>query len=399
VTYSPKKAGTVLGSFDTSAPRPTNAPDYKESKKVWTSSLARAKKLETGATWCISESGACGPTFNYPDLSLGFTAVFVSGPIERGVFIESPHADREQNMWAFAKAALDLLQECVEEASKMGDEEVKRLRPDEAPVLEAKEDRYGGVEVEVPKGISSGDAVTRFANELRAGLAKWQAAGKAGIWLKVPTCSAFCVGPATASGFAFHHAKPEYALLTRWLPTDKPSPLPMYGFTQIGVGGVVVNSKNEVLMVQERVAPMAMFQNSWKLPGGLADPGEDFAETVAREVVEETGVTASLEGVVSLRHKHGVRFGQGDLYVLVKLRATKEEISIDTKEIKDAKWMSLDVIKSLVAEQGASLDGKVSPNNVKMITNALHGSLIKGEVLPNSRGVGRSDMFYTAPSA
>ena len=101
--------------------------------------------------------------------------------------------------------------------------------------------------------------------------------------------------------------------MTRWLP-DTPSPLPKYGFTQIGVGGVVLNSKNEVLMVVERTSPLAMFQGSWKLPGGLADPGEDFAKTVLREVCEETGVTGSLEGVVSLRHTHGLRFGQGDMY-------------------------------------------------------------------------------------
>ena len=38
------------------------------------------------------------------------------------------------------------------------------------------------------------------------------------------------------------------------------------------------------------------------------------------QVREETGVLATLEGVVSLRHSHGFRFGQGDLYVVVKLR-------------------------------------------------------------------------------
>ena len=63
-------------------------------------------------------------------------------------------------------------------------------------------------------------------------------------------------------------------------------------------------------MVVERVSPMAQMQGQWKLPGGLADPGEDFADTVAREVREETGVRAALEGVVSLRHSHGYRFGQ-----------------------------------------------------------------------------------------
>ena len=59
-----------------------------------------------------------------------------------------------------------------------------------------------------------------------------------------------------------------------------PSPLPKYAFTQIGVGGVVVNGHGEVLMVQEKVSPLPIYQGTWKLPGGLADPGEDFAQTV-----------------------------------------------------------------------------------------------------------------------
>ena len=42
-------------------------------------------------------------------------------------------------------------------------------------------------------------------------------------------------------------------------------------------------------MVQERVSPNPRMQGSWKLPGGLAEPGEEFAQTVAREVREETG--------------------------------------------------------------------------------------------------------------
>merc|ERR1712224_423597 len=188
--------------------------------------------------------------------------------------------------------------------------------------------------------------------------------------------SAQFVGPAVAQGFAFHHAKPEYVLLTQWLP-ETPSPLPKYGFTQIGVGGVVVNRSDEVLMVVEKVSPLPQFQGTWKLPGGLADPGEDFADTVAREVREETGVTSTLVGVASLRHSHGFRFGQGDIYVLVKLLAEKDDITIDPNELLDAQWMSKEKIQSLVTGASESLDGKVSENNWKMINNALTGSLIQ----------------------
>ena len=46
--------------------------------------LARQKRRETGATWCIVENGASGPNFAYDDLSAGFSAIFVSGPgVER----------------------------------------------------------------------------------------------------------------------------------------------------------------------------------------------------------------------------------------------------------------------------------------------------------------------------
>ena len=54
--------------------------------------LARRKRLEVGSTWCVVENGACGPTFNYPDLTTGFSAIFVSGPVERGLLVRSTHA-------------------------------------------------------------------------------------------------------------------------------------------------------------------------------------------------------------------------------------------------------------------------------------------------------------------
>ena len=184
---------------------------------------------------------------------------------------------------------------------------------DDGDCVSFKEDRYGGVELSAVATAAAGtDGVARFASELRARVAGWEQAGKQGLWLTIPTAAAACIGPAVELGFDFHHAKPGYALLTRWLPST-PSSLPVYGFTQIGVGGVVVNAAGHVLMVVEKVSPMAQMQGQWKLPGGLADPGEDFGDTVAREVREETGVRAALEGVVSLRHSHGYRFGQVSL--------------------------------------------------------------------------------------
>lgn len=391
ITYSSRQAVPVLG-VDLSGPRPANGPAYKASKNEWTTKLARRMRKEVGATWCISESGACGPTFNYPDVATGFTSIFVSGPVEKGITVESPHNNREDNMWSFAKLALELLAECVEEAATAGR---SSNGAGVAETMVAKEDRYGGVEVFVPETVAPGP-VNQFATELRGALQSWQSSGKRGIWLKVPLCCASLAGPAAAQGFRFHHAQPDYVLLTRWL-SESPSPLPKYGFTQIGVGGIVVNGRNQVLMVKERVSPLPKFQGSWKLPGGLADPGEHFVETMMREVREETGITGSLIGLVSVRHSHGYRFGQGDIYVTVKMLADKDDINIDMHELADAQWMSKEQIQSLVENDPAQpLDGKVSANNWKTLSAALDGSLIVGTPLPNSFG-GKASMLYTAP--
>ena len=231
--------------------RPKDAAEYISSKQQRVQALARQKRIEVGATWCVCENGATGPTFAYPDLESGFTAVFISGPVERGVLIRSPHGRREENMWGFTRLALEHLAECIVEAR-----EVERSASS-PPLLIKKEDRFGGVEVAVRDGAAC--ELSAFVAELRASLEEWRGAGKQGIWLKLEREHHAFVSPAVAYGFSYHHATPESLVLTRWLPSSQ-SPLPRYAFTLIGVGGVVVNTRGEVLLVQERVSPSARTQ-------------------------------------------------------------------------------------------------------------------------------------------
>ena len=188
-------------------------------------------------------------------------------------------------MWGFTSAALELLAECVAEAA--ASDSPASPPP---PLLEVQEDRYGGVEVGVREG---GEAeVSAFVAELHAALDAWEAAGKQGIWLRLPREAHGFVSAAVAARFRYHHATEQYLQLTRYLPSG-PSPLPRYAFTQLGVGGVVVNDAGDVLMVQERVSPSPRMQGSWKLPGGLAEVGEDFAATVARSLSVSSSLLAS----------------------------------------------------------------------------------------------------------
>lgn len=66
-----------------------------------------------GTTWGLSETGASGPTGNRYGDAAGHACIAVAGPVERVITVETGSADREANMWAFAKAAFELLEQCI----------------------------------------------------------------------------------------------------------------------------------------------------------------------------------------------------------------------------------------------------------------------------------------------
>ena len=83
----------------------------------------------------------------------------------------------------------------------------------------------------------------------------------------------------------------------------------------------------------------------WALPGGIVDPGEQPAETVVREVYEETGVHVAVErlaGVV-LREAH---YPNGDvcqyLVVWFRCRATGGTARVNDEESLAVGWYHLD---------------------------------------------------------
>ena len=75
---------------------------------------ARAVRQLLGTTWGLSETGATGPTGNRYGDKAGHACMAVVGPsVERAITLETGDGDREKNMWAFARAALALLEESV----------------------------------------------------------------------------------------------------------------------------------------------------------------------------------------------------------------------------------------------------------------------------------------------
>lgn len=70
--------------------------------------------------------------------------------------------------------------------------------------------------------------------------------------------------------------------------------------------------------------------------------GEDIKDAAVREVKEETGIDAVFESMITLRHTHNMTFGNSDIYVVVKLKATSDIIAKSDMEIKACKWMYVD---------------------------------------------------------
>jgi len=165
------------------------------------------------------------------------------------------------------------------------------------------------------------------------------------LWLELRMEQGAALAAAAAAGFSFHHARGARATLMRWLPgAARDCKVPPFATHQVGVAGCVIDADHRLLLVKEAGRGSVV---GWKLPGGLAEPGESFGETAAREVREETGVRSAFRSVLSMRHlSGGGAFGVSDLYVVCLMRpepeAARQELRIDPEEIEDAVWMPAD---------------------------------------------------------
>jgi PncC family amidohydrolase len=85
----------------------------RASTEAYAQLTARTIRDRLATIWGLSETGASGPTGNRYGDAAGHACIAVAGPVERVITLETGSADREANMWQFAKAALDLLAECI----------------------------------------------------------------------------------------------------------------------------------------------------------------------------------------------------------------------------------------------------------------------------------------------
>ncbi len=163
------------------------------------------------------------------------------------------------------------------------------------------------------------------------------------IWIYIDISKSDFISCATNKGFFFHTCAKNYLLLVKRLKED--AIIPTAANHTLGVGAVVINQKNELLVIKEKIST-----TGYKLPGGHIDDAEMISKALEREVYEETGIKVKFDSIISLGHFYPHQFHKANLYIICLAKPLTTKIDIqDTQEIIDAKWV--DVNKYLEDEE------------------------------------------------
>ncbi|HZH59910.1 MAG TPA: NUDIX hydrolase [Metabacillus sp.] len=113
------------------------------------------------------------------------------------------------------------------------------------------------------------------------------------------------------------------------------------GNVWLAVSGIVENENGEWLVVKKKYGGL---KGMWSFPAGFVNQGETVDDAVLREVKEETGISATINGVVGIRS--GV-IGEhiSDNMIIFFLTAKTKEIFVQEGELEEAIFMNPDELK------------------------------------------------------
>ena len=121
----------------------------------------------------------------------------------------------------------------------------------------------------------------------------------------------------------------------------------------LGVGGAVVREGR--LLLVRRASRRG--RGNWQIPGGFVEQDETIEVAVVREVAEESGVVAEVEGVLGIRNRYDPDNGNS-VYVILALRPVSGEPTPDAREVDRAGYFSLAEIDQL--EQVPAINREVA---------------------------------------
>jgi ADP-ribose pyrophosphatase YjhB (NUDIX family) len=117
----------------------------------------------------------------------------------------------------------------------------------------------------------------------------------------------------------------------------------------LGVGGAVVRD-GQLLLVHH-----AYGAKKWQIPGGYVKPEECAHEGVVREIYEETGIRAVVDGLLGVRHR--VKEGDNSTYLIFGLTPLSLDDPIpDGREVDAAGYFSLAEIEAFSPDEIPALN-------------------------------------------
>jgi len=120
-----------------------------------------------------------------------------------------------------------------------------------------------------------------------------------------------------------------------------------------GVSGVVLRGDpgHEQILLGQRAD-----NGRWSLPAGIVEPGEQPADSLVRELWEETRVRVVVEGLVSLIADQEVTYPNGDrcqyISMTFRCRYAAGEAAVGDEESLAVGWFDLDALPADLNERG-----------------------------------------------
>ena len=103
---------------------------------------------------------------------------------------------------------------------------------------------------------------------------------------------------------------------------------------RIGISVVCIDQAGDILLLKHLFHPLS----PWGFPGGWMDRGEDPEKCGRRELMEETGLEANIDGVVSVIHNQNPH--HINIIYRAKVIETAPDLQLQTGEILEGKWFS-----------------------------------------------------------
>lgn len=110
---------------------------------------------------------------------------------------------------------------------------------------------------------------------------------------------------------------------------------------RVGCGALIVNDKNEVLLLLRSVKSRDEF-GYWSQPGGGLDYGETIEQGIKREIKEEVGVTVKLIKYLSYTDQNNVKGADHWVSISYLARIVRGKVkNMEPEKHGDLKWFPI----------------------------------------------------------